>query len=313
MRVIKPFVDQKKASIRKLLRIVGLSKSSYYYESTSGKRGTPASTVTIKSDGTHVSNADVVALIQTLLMEEFVDYGYHKVTRHLRREGFVINPKKVYRLMKEKKLLHPKRIKPTGSRTFVCIRKVKPKYPFDVLEMDIKYMHVQGEGKTLFLLTLLDVFSRRTLGHLLKRSIRQQDVVSFLKPLLDSAIGYDSQITIRTDNGSQFIAHSVRDFIAACGVKQEFTHVATPEENGHIEAFHSILERELVRKQEFASTEELVSTLERYYEFYNTRRIHGRIGYQTPDEVFTGYFLKHSASNFLVRDNLIRLIRASGG
>ena len=72
MRVIKPFVDQKKASIRKLLRIVGLSKSSYYYESTSGKRGTPASTVTIKSDGTHVSNADVVALIQTLLMEQVV-------------------------------------------------------------------------------------------------------------------------------------------------------------------------------------------------------------------------------------------------
>jgi transposase InsO family protein len=55
-------------------------------------------------------------------------------------------------------------------------------------------------------------------------------------------------VHIRNDNGSQFIAHDVRQFLRAAGANQEFTHVATPEENSYIEAYHSIFEAEVVKR-----------------------------------------------------------------
>ncbi|WP_428400365.1 hypothetical protein ABDK00_006285 [Niabella insulamsoli] len=60
-------------------------------------------------------------------------------------------------------------------------------------------------------------------------------------------------VIIRNDNGSQFIAHKVREALRSMEAKQEFTHVATPEENAYIEAFHSIEQHELIERHSFAS------------------------------------------------------------
>lgn len=293
--IAKKYIDLGHA-VTFVLRCVGLSKSTYYYVPKQGDRGRPASSVTMKKDGSVVSNEQVVSAIESLLMQDFVDYGYRKVTHYLRRQGFVINPKKVYRLMKTHNLLHGKRISTHGSRQFARFRKVKPSRPYELLEMDIKYMYIQGERRNVFLLTLIDVFSRKVLGHLLKGSIRKDDVVGFLAPILKSLDCSPSEIMIRTDNGSQFIAHKVRDYLRENEVGHEFTHIATPEENGHIEAFHSILERELVRKNEFETFSELKSTLIRYYHFYNEERIHSRIGYQSPSQYLNSFLERSQAS-----------------
>ena len=60
-------------------------------------------------------------------------------------------------------------------------------------------------------------------------------------------------ITLRNDNGSQFIATVIREYLQEQGVNQEFTHVATPEENSFIEAYHSLLERTIEQRYEFES------------------------------------------------------------
>jgi len=83
--------------------------------------------------------------------------------------------------------------------------------PFDYLEFDIKYIYVAGLNRNALLLTVIDVMSRWNLG--------------------------------RNDNGSQFIAERVQNFFKDENVKQEFCEPATPEQNAHIELYHSVLEK----------------------------------------------------------------------
>lgn len=82
-------------------------------------------------------------------------------------------------------------------------------------------------------------------------SIRQIDLINLFRRVNRS---HELKgVILRNDNGSQFIAHSVRNFLKSSEIKQEFTHVATPEENSYIEDFHSILEHDVIERNEFAS------------------------------------------------------------
>lgn len=102
---------------------------------------------------------------------------------------------------------------------------------------------------------------------MLRFNIKKGDVMVLLSLLL---MEYRIEnITLRNDNGSQFIAGVVRQFLKDKGVNQEFTHVATPEENAYIEALHSNLQREVVERYEFESIFHAQMTFHRYYEWYN--------------------------------------------
>jgi len=89
-------------------------------------------------------------------------------------------------------------------------------------------------------------------------------------------------VVIRNDNGSQFIAHKVREALQELEARQEFTHVATPEENAYIEAFHSIQQRELIDRFSFASYYEAKQHIEKYMHWYNRVRRHGALIGLTP-------------------------------
>lgn len=91
-------------------------------------------------------------------------------------------------------------------------------------------------------------------------------------------------VIIRNDNGSQFIASSVRATLEEMEAKQEFTHVATPEENAYIEAFHSIQQRELMDRFTFSSYYDARQHIEKYMHWYNKVRRHGAIGWITPEQ-----------------------------
>jgi transposase InsO family protein len=279
--VAKEF-KEKGAKVNFVLDELGLSKASFYYKSKGGKKGRKPPGYSLRIDGVRVPDERIKLEIENLLLKEFVSYGYIKVTHYLKSLGYVINKKKVYRLMAEEKLLLRKRIKTRGKRDFVKMRVVKPKRPYEFLEMDIKYFWIEGEKKNAYLLTLLDTFSRKALSFKLKRSIKKRDVLILLKEAFFSLPSLKG-ITLRNDNGSQFLAYKVRSYLKEVGIYQEFTHVGSPEENSHIEAFHSILETEVVKRFEFETFEELEKTLDRYFKFYNEERIHSSIGYKSPE------------------------------
>ena len=274
--------------VRWLCSWTGIPVSSWYYSSTDGRRGCKPSRYTFTCAGNRVSNNEIISRIKELLREEYVCYGYEKITSQLRDEGFLINKKKVYRLMKEAHLLHTyTRIRTNGRRSFVKARRIEADYPMQYLAMDIKYVYIHGERRNVYLLSVMDIFTRRVLGHLLKSRIRQHDVVL----LLDGIISENrlKGITIRNDNGSQFIANSVRKYLHEMGVNQEFTHIATPEENAFIESLHSILEREVIRRYWFDSIHYAKWKISDYYKFYNARRKHRSLGMKSPDQFLDIY------------------------
>jgi putative transposase len=242
----------------------------------------------VNKDGELVENAVVVKDIERTLSQEFCCYGYRNMTAELKEIGWYINHKKVYRLMKESKLLYGSRIRVMPfKRNFIRFRSLRPEYPLQYLSMDIKYVHVHGTGRNALLLTVMDIYSRKVLIHMLRHSIKKGDVLVMLSLML---LDYKTEgMSLRNDNGSQFIATAVREYLKEKGVYQEFSHVATPEDNAYIEALHSNLQREVVDRFEFESIYHAQIIIDRYYKWYNEKRRHGSLNRQAPETTWKKY------------------------
>jgi putative transposase len=270
------------------LIIAGISKHQYYYKPKPGKRGRPPSRDTLKRVGEEierVSNEVVVDQIKATQADPDTVYGYHKMTYALLILGYIINPKKVYRLMFEYQLLRYPRQRP--PRAYVRYRRVIPGSPLEILEMDIKYVWVEEHRRYAYVLTVLDTFTRVPLYWYSGYQIRQRQVkiaweyiiVNYLQPY--NCLGKRIQIEIRNDNDSRFIAKTIREFFKENQLMQVFTHPYTPQENGHIESFHAILSQRLTRQQ-FWSLTELEQCLTLFYEKYTNHRLHSSTCYLPP-------------------------------
>lgn len=254
------------------LEAADLPRSTYYYKPHPGPRGKVKSTHTSKIDGSNVSNEEVTMRIEEILNRPFIDYGYDRMTMALKREGYVINKKKVYRLMKEAKWLYPKKpLNWVKKKEYVKFTVPLPNAPYEIVEMDIKYIYVDGAGRNAYLLTLLDTFHRGALGWSLDYTMKAIHVKELLMEIMkDHRI---KLVKIRTDNGPQFIAHLLRQSLEELNVEHEFIRPATPEQNGHIESFHSLLERRVVNQYEFEDIKNAREVFTQFYEVYNNERI----------------------------------------
>jgi putative transposase len=273
---------------RRLLQWAGLSVSSFYYKRTGARKGIKPSTHSVNEYGELVENSKVITDIEKTLSQEFCCYGYRNMTAELKEIGWLINHKKVYRLMKESNLLYGSRIRATPfKRDFIRFRSLRPERPLQYLSMDIKYVHVHGTGRNALLLTVIDIYSRRVLIHMLRHSIKKGDVLVMLSLML---LEYKTEgMSLRNDNGSQFIAKVVREYLKDKGVYQEFSHVATPQDNAYIEALHSNLQREVIDRFEFESIYHARMIIDRYYKWYNEKRRHGSLKRQAPDLAWKKY------------------------
>lgn len=265
--------------------MVGIIESSYYRVPSGGKKGNKPSKLTYHKLNGFVDQATVIASVKDILSHEFIDCGYRLMCSYLKKDGYLINHKKLYRIMKQAKMLKLEhRINRSGSgRKFVKFRKVITSRPMECLEMDIKMVWIPSVGKNAYLLSIIDVHTRRILKDYFSFSIKQKQVINFLS-LMFKEYQYPQSVVIRSDNGSQFIAKSVREYLGLIGVSQEFTHVATPEENAHVEAYHGILKKEVFQRFEYENFGEIEQILKRYVIFYNNIRHHGLLGRITPME-----------------------------
>lgn len=236
-----------------------------------------------------VDNSCIVEQIREKVGQEFVSYGYQYVTQWLRREcSCLIDDKKVYRLMKEARLLYPYAIRTHGKRTFVRFRKIDANHPFQYLSMDIKYIWLPSERRHCFLLTVLDIASRSIVAWCLKYSMTKWEVIGLFRQIAPN-LPKGIKVTVRNDNGSQFLAHDVRAYMNHLSIDQEFCHIATPQENGHIESFHNILERDLLWRNQYTTFEDLKEAMSRYAMYYNEVRMHRSLGYLTPKQWLEKY------------------------
>lgn len=275
-----------------LCKWLSIPRSSHYYHPSNKKRGRKPSEVTPKKDGTVVENKQVVrTLIEEVYSQEFVRYGYQLSTTELQELGFLIGEKKVYRLMKENGLLLDKIRSGRLKRTWVKWRKIENAQPLDHICMDIKYVHIHGSSRNAYLLAIMDVATRYVLGWSLKWSMKHTDVILCLHGALH---GYKTDsITLRTDNGSQFIANGLQKYLTNQHITHEFTHVATPEENSYVESLFSCVEREVVQAYEFENIYHAKDVFERYFNHHNVKRRRHSLGRKSPLQYWNNHFHCH--------------------
>lgn len=294
----------------KVLGIVEIASSSFYYTPKLTKKGKKKSDSTKLNDGSFIPNEKVIEYIENILGTEFVDYGYRKVSHWLRKhKSCIINEKKVYRLMSENQLLNKRYKRSLTKRLWVKELVPKPKASFEYLEFDIKYIWIDGKQRYALLLTVIDVKSRWVLGYRLKWKIRKEDVIELFDNIFDR-YSLPNKIYVRNDNGSQFEATMVQEYFKNKNVVQEFCKPATPEQNAHIESYHSIIQKVICSVYCFDDLFEAQQTFSRFVEFYNFKRIHSGINYGSPyeyleQEGFPLNILKKIKSDILKKNCLI--------
>lgn len=273
-------------SVDEAAGIVGIARSTYYLRIKGTKKGRRPSTHTLKIDGSIVDNSEVINAILMCLEPEFHDYGYKMVTICLKEEGYIINKKKVYRLMDENLLLHPKMKRILINKKYVEYTVPALERPFATIEVDIKYIYIHGEKKNAFLLSFLCTFSRYVATWELSYSMKAERVVSLINDLLHNPVvnyfvqGKGLNFQIRSDNGPQFVAKLLAEQLKKHDLEHEFIHPATPQQNGHIESFHNTVERLVCRKNEFSDLDNARSIMLGFFSAYNgTRKMEALCNY----------------------------------
>ncbi len=212
------------------------------------------------------------------ICETRVRYGYRRVHVLLRREGWIINMKKTYRIYKELGL---------QLRNKTPKRRVKAKLredrhiavgPNDVWAMD--FVHDQlATGRKLRILTVVDTYSRYVPVLDPRFTYRGENVVQTLERVCGQA-GYPK--TIRVDQGSEFISRDLDLWAYANGVTLDFSRPGKPTDNAFIEAFNGRFRTECLNTHWFLSLADSQEKLETWRRYYNEERPHSAIGNQVP-------------------------------
>jgi transposase InsO family protein len=207
-------------------------------------------------------------------------YGYRRVTALLRRAGWRVNAKRVERLWRREGLKVPRK-QPKRGRLWLadgsCIR-LRPERPDHVWAYDFVQDRTR-DGKVLRMLTVVDEFSRECLAIRVERRLTSDDVLAVLAELF-VARGVPEHI--RSDNGPEFAAGAVRDWLARLGVATLFIEPGSPWENGYCESFNGKLRDELLDREVFHGLREAQVLVEAWRRHYNTVRPHSALGYRPP-------------------------------
>jgi transposase InsO family protein len=272
------------------LPIAGISKHQYYYRKKFGSPGRKPTKKTLKiKDGKEIyeDNSKVIQDIKSNRIKAQTNYGYDASTQALRQQGWIINPKKTNRLMRENYLLLRK--KQRVKKNYVKHRKVQPLRPLEVIEMDLKMVWVERDRRHAFILNIIDTFNRKWLYHYVAFSITHKQVKRAWEHLIEHHLQPNDllknqlHIEIRNDNDKRFSAKMIQEFFRENHLSQVFTHPYTPQENGHVESFHAILNQHL-KKFTFWNISELEQNLILFQDTYNNHRIHGSIAHLTPND-----------------------------
>ena len=198
----------------------------------------------------------------------------------LRSEGWTVNVKRVERIWRREGLKVPQK-QPKKGRLWLndgsCIR-LRPERPNHIWSYDF----VEGRthnGRKFRMLNIIDEFTRECLSIRIARKLNSTDVIDVLSDLfiLRGVPGH-----IRSDNGPEFIAKAVREWIVAVGARTAFIEPGSPWENGYCESFNSKLRDELLNCEIFYSLAEARIVIESWRRHYNTERPHSSLGYQPP-------------------------------
>lgn len=233
---------------------------------------------------------EVRAMIHQIVLQHRRRYGYRRVCAELRRQGLLVNHKRVARLMREDNLLavQPRAFMVTTDAKHQfevylnLARRMKLTGINQLWVADITYIKLLTEF--VYLAVILDAFSRKVVGWALDRTLATQ----LTKAALDKAIALRQPLAglvHHSDRGVQYASHEYVQTLQANQIIPSMSRPANPYDNASCESFMRTLKREEINANTYLDLEHLRTNIETFIEqYYNRRRLHSALGYQAPDD-----------------------------
>jgi len=262
-------------SVRQACDVISLNRSSYYYQPT--------------RDDTELANR-----IREIA-ETHIRYGYKRIHVLLKREGWKVNHKRVYRIyssegMSLRRKRPRRRVAAAHREAMPSPGKINQCWSMDFVADSL------FDGRQIRALTIVDNFSRQSLAIQVGHSIKGHQVVGVMESLRLFA-GLKPQ-RIKVDNGSEFISKVMDKWAYENGVVLDFSRPGKPTDNAFIESFNGSFRDECLNTNWFLSLDEAKQKIEDWRERYNRNRPHSSLGYLTPDEFAEKHNQMPEVSNY---------------
>lgn len=220
-----------------------------------------------------------------------IGFGYRRLHVMLRREGWQVNHKRVYRLYREEGLGLRKKV--PRRRVAAVKREIHPTAtrPNECWSMDFVSDQLFDERK-IRVLTLVDNHTRESIVLHPSQRIRGIHVAEILEQVTKEK-GFPQRIKV--DNGPEFISKDLDRWAYWNHVELDFSRPGKPSDNAFIEAFNSRFRQECLNQHWFLSLEDAREKIEAWRIQYNSARPHSALNYQTPDE-FIGHLNQETTS-----------------
>jgi transposase InsO family protein len=223
-------------------------------------------------------------------------YGVPRIYQELIAEGWRVNRKRVHRLWKQEQMQiprkqHRKHIISLGGSQNSCVRH-RACWKNHVWSYDFVSDRTE-DGRQIKMLVVIDEYTRECLALEVGRAFKASQVIEVLQYLF-AVRGLP--VHIRSDNGPEFVAHSVRRWLSRADVNTLFIAKSSPWENGYVESFNGKLRDELLNRELFLSLAEARWVIDRWRLDYNHQRRHSSLDYQTPAAFAANCDLNDSAT-----------------
>ncbi len=270
------------ADVLRLCRLAGLPRATYYRH-LAGRSG-------------EADECELRDLIQRICLKHRF-YGYRRVTATLRRQGLVVNAKKVQRLMREDNLLAQRKapfLKPPADRPSAflivpnLVRGLVPSAPDQIWVADITYVHLARAFA--YLAVILDAFSRKAVGWAFEDTLDASIAIAALDTALSTRKPQPGSLIHHSDRGVQYASIAYRQRLADRDITISMSRPGNPFDNAKAESFMKTLKTEEINGKAFADISDARRRINSFIaEVYNKDRLHSALGYQSPLEFETAF------------------------
>ena len=239
-----------------------------------------------RKEADHLESEENIALMHKIdiIHTEFPTYGYRFITRLLRNDGWLVNRKRVRRLMRQMGIyaIYPNLSKMLCAkyRMPYLLRKLEITHPDHVWGVDITYLRM-GKG-FMYMFVIIDWYSRCIVDYELSLTLEKTFVMNCLK----RALSCRKPEIINSDQGSHFTNEDYINLLKSHAVKISMDGKGRATDNARTERFFRTMKYDCVYINEFNSPNELRRAIDSYVQLYNYQRPSQALNYETPATIY---------------------------